>query len=75
MIDKSFLRSNGWSEELIRAAESIATTVAGSAVVGSYTTGIWTDSLMTTTTSSGSHVADVSGPPVAQPQLLIPFGR
>ena len=75
MMDKSFLRSFGWSEELIRAAEYVSSTVSVGAVIGSSSLGIDVKTTHTVATSSGSQGTDVSGPPIAQSQLFVISGN
>ena len=70
MIDAELLRSLGWSDELIQSAIEVAETVAAVAVVDSVGRG----NLELTpgaTPTQGSQRVDVSGPPVAQPQLRV----
>jgi hypothetical protein len=68
MIDPNFLRSLGWSDELIGAATLMSERVAKAAVVG--TVGLALD-VAAGLSTRGSDRADVSGPAVATPQLRI----
>lgn len=67
MIDAELLRSLGWSDELIRSAAEVSRTVTAAAVETSVTV----DFTEMSATVAGSQRADVSGPPVAQPELRI----
>lgn len=70
MIDAELLRSLGWSEELIQTAGQVAEQVATGAVVGSVGEAVLTLTTVSPETA-GSERIDVSGPPVAQPQLRV----
>ena len=72
MIDSDLLRSFGWSDELIGAATLMAKQVADAAVVG--TVGSALD-IGSGSPAVGSQRADVSGPPVATPQLHVASNR
>jgi hypothetical protein len=67
MNNVELLRAMGWTEELIQAARQVAEAVAAAAVVGSVSLELTTGAA---TTEVAQHV-DVSGPPVAQPQLCV----
>jgi hypothetical protein len=69
MIDAETLRALGWSDELIRAAEHVAQTVeTGTGSVSINQVEVLAADPFSVTGSQG---ADVSGPPIAKPELLI----
>lgn len=71
MIDETLLKTLGWSEELIRTAGQVAGVVASAAVLGSTVVGVEIDLSTAAAATEASQKADVSGPPVAQAQLLV----
>lgn len=68
MIDPEMLKTLGWSDELISAATEVSRRVDAAAVRSIVGSGA---DLPAMAAPRGSQSADVSGPPVASPQLHI----
>ena len=64
MIDKNLLKSLGWTDELVRAAEDVARSVESSAVLSSLS-GTEVTTNMAAAATEASQEVDTGGPPIA----------